>query len=74
MKKLIFLLLIVPKIGLSQSNFYKGCSAGWKKGYCGESYGDLSHRLFQQLQAQERDSFLMKMVMQLSVLVPKSNT
>tara|TARA_A100001011_G_scaffold53286_1_gene51655 strand:+ start:3070 stop:3768 length:699 start_codon:yes stop_codon:yes gene_type:complete len=39
MKKLILLLLIVPIIGLSQSNFYKGYSAGWKKGYCGESYG-----------------------------------
>ena len=39
MKKLLLLLLIVPIIGLSQSNFYKGYSAGWKKGYCGESYG-----------------------------------
>ena len=39
LKKLILLLLIVPIIGLSQSNFYKGYSAGWKKGYCGESYG-----------------------------------
>ena len=35
----MLLLLIVPIIGLSQSNFYKGYSAGWKKGYCGESYG-----------------------------------
>jgi len=39
MKKILLVLLLVPVFVLSQSNFYRGYSAGWKKGYCGETYG-----------------------------------
>ena len=63
MKKLILVLLIVPVIGLSQSNFIKAIVLVGKKATV-EKAMDVSLQLFQHLQVQEVGLILMKMVMQ----------
>ena len=45
MKKLILLLLFIPLVSFGQSEFSNGYIAGFKKGYCGESYGCISPEL-----------------------------
>ena len=45
MKKLILILLFIPLVSFGQTVFSNGYIAGFKKGYCGESYGCISPEL-----------------------------